>query len=88
VIARDIKVGDVIGEWRVTDVALLVGHPEHYSEYVPVDPEHLGVTVGLRDGQRPAFEVVLVKFEDANPSPAGYQMSPRGDWFLADAEVT
>jgi hypothetical protein len=84
--ARDIKVGDVIGEWRVTDVALLVGPIEEYVEYAPADPEHQGVAKILNFGNRPSFEVVLVKFE-ARPLPndAAYPAT-RGDWFLADAE--
>jgi hypothetical protein len=84
-IARDIKVGDVIGDWEVTDVALLVGPMEEHREYAPADPEHVGVAKILNFGNRPAFEIVLVKLVDANDE-TGWPAT-RGDWFLADAEV-
>ena len=88
--ASELEIGTVVGDYRVADLERLEGPMEQYHEYGPIDPAtSLPATISM--GQRPIFEIVLVKWEYVPPMPGTgvrIYLDRMDTWHREDDEVT
>ena len=88
--ASELEIGTVVGEYRVTDMERIEGPMQEYAEYGPIDPA-TSLPTSITQGAKPAFRIVLVKWEYVPPMPGtgvGIYLDRMDTWHREDDEVT